>query len=127
MLVCALVERGALGATGRRETRDANPPVASARRQLDQPGALERVQQPAQIARVEPQPRAQPAHLAILDPDLPQQPRLAEGPLEAEEVVAERTDALRDRAIEAADLIDHRLRHSLTLVSKPRAVNGPRS
>jgi len=123
-LVGALVEQGALGAAGGRQAGNPNPPVAPARRQLDQPGGLERAQQPAQIPRVQPQARPQEPHLAAVEPDLPQQPRLAERPLEVEEVVVERPDALGDRPVEAADLLDHRLGHSLTLVSNSGEVNA---
>src|SRR5207249_75 len=67
-------------------------------------------------ARVEPEPRPQQSHLAAVEPDLPQHPRLAERPVAAEEVVVQRPDALRDRPVEATNLLEHRLRHSLTLV-----------
>jgi hypothetical protein len=38
-------------------------------------------------------------------------------------MIAQRTHALGDDAIEAPDLRDHRVGHSLTLVSKSRMVN----
>jgi hypothetical protein len=117
-VVGALVERATLGPAGRGEPRDADPPVALAGRHRHEPVGFERAEQPAQIAGVEPQTRPQQPHFAPVAPDLPQQPRLAQRPLEAQETVVERPHPLRDRAVEPADLLDHRLGHSLTIVSE---------
>jgi hypothetical protein len=68
------------------------------------------------VARIEVQPVAKRAHLAAVRADLPQHPRLAERPLTGEEPVAQRADALRDRPVEAPDLVDAPLGDYLTLV-----------
>ena len=82
--------------------------------------ALERAQQPASVARVELEPGPQRAHLAAVLPDLPQHARLGQRPAAREVVVVERADALGHRAVEAPDLLDHRLGHYLTLVRGSR-------
>jgi len=86
-LVGAPVERGAFPAAGACEPRHSDASVGGVRRHLDQTSGLERSQQPAQIARVEPQTGAQQTHLAPAEADLPQQPRLPERPRTTEEPV----------------------------------------
>ena len=85
-LVAAAVEHRALGrpraASARAIRARAGPPPG---RHRDEPGGLERAQQPAQVARVEVEPRAQLPQLAALGADLPQQPRLAERAVASEE------------------------------------------
>ena len=78
----------------------------------DQPGGLERAQQPAEVARVQPEPRPQRAHLRAVRADLPQHPRLAERAVTRQEVIVQRADALRHGAVEAADLLDLLRGHS---------------
>ena len=99
-----------------RGARHADALVAARRRHGDQPGGLERAQQPAEVARVEPEPRPQRAHLRAVRTDLPQHPRLAERAVARQEVIVERADALRHGAVEAADLLDLLRGHYLTLV-----------
>ena len=122
MLVGALVESGERAPAGGGEARDADSAVGRARRELDQPARLERAQHPARVARVEAEAGAQEAHLAALAPDLPEDARLAQRAVEAEEVVAERPEALGHRAVEVANLVDRRRGHSLTLVRELREV-----
>src|SRR5437773_2142267 len=127
MLVGPPVERSVLAAAGGGQPGDPDPPVTAAGLDPDQPGGLERAQQPAQIAGIEPQARAQLTHLATIEPDLPQQPGFAERPVATEEAVAERPNAFGHYSVEPADLLDSRVRHSLTLVSKPPGVNLDRA
>ena len=115
-LVAAPVELGQLREARGREPRVADAAVVRAGVDGDHPVALERAQQPAEVARVEPQAGAQRAHLAAVRPDLPQHARLAERPVAGEEVIVERADALGHRPVEAADLLDHGVGHCLTLV-----------
>jgi hypothetical protein len=99
VLVGALVQRGTLGAAAGAEVRDSNAPVANARCHRNQPGGLERAQKPAQVAGVEPQPRAQQTHFAAVESDLPQQAGLAERSFAFEEAVVQRADALGDAPV----------------------------
>jgi hypothetical protein len=78
--------------------------------------ALERAQQAAQIARVEAERVAQRAHIGTADARLENQPRLAQWPAAAEVAPLERADALRDEAVEAADLLNLKGIYYLTLV-----------
>ena len=70
----------------------------------DEPVGLERPQQPAEIAGIEPEQRPQAHDIAALRPDLPEHARLAERPVSREEVVVERADTLGHEPVEAADL-----------------------
>src|SRR5205807_2264003 len=123
-LVRPLVQRRALAPAGGGQARYSDPLITTASRHLHQPGSLERAQEPAHVPGVEAQAGTQNTHLAALGPDLPQQPSLAEGPGPAEEAMVERPDALGHNAVEASDLTDHHIRHSLTLVSKLRGVKS---
>jgi hypothetical protein len=112
--------RGESGAWYRRARADGRATIGVDGRAIEvgvEPGGFERAQQSAQIAGVEPHPGAQQTQLAAVGSDLPKQARLAKRPFASEEVVVERTDPLRDGAVEAADLLDHCLQHSPTLVS----------
>ena len=91
-----------------RERGDAAAAVGRVRRDRDEPVGLQPAQQPAQVARVEPQAAAQLAHLAARRADLPQHARRAERAAEAEEPGLERAGALGDGAVEAADARDRR-------------------
>jgi hypothetical protein len=115
-LVAAPVEHVALSAALAREVRGADPPVAAAGRDGDQPGGLERAQQAADVARVELEVGSQRSHVAAVRADLPQHARLAEGAVGREEAVVERAEALRDDAVEATNLLHHAAVHCLTLV-----------
>src|SRR5450432_3261431 len=81
------------------------------------------MQQPAQIPRVKTQARAQQPYFAAVEADLPQQPGLAQRPLASQKMIVEGPYALGHDAVEATDFINHRVRHSLTLVSKLPIVN----
>ena len=89
------------------------PPVAGVAFDRDQPIRFERFEQPADIARIQPEPLAQRAYVAAVRSDLEQQPRLAERPAAAEIAVVERAGAQRDRTVEAAHLFDERSIHNL--------------
>jgi hypothetical protein len=83
-----------------------HPFVAGIGPQLDQPLRRQRLREAAQVTRVEPQPCTQLAQVCAALADLEQHPRLAERPIAAKEVVVERSRALGDEAVEAADLGD---------------------
>ncbi len=83
---------------------------------FDQPLGGKRAQQAAQIAGIEVERGAQAPRVGAGEADLEQQPRLAERPAAAEIALVERADAAGDEAIEAADLLDRSVGHSLTLV-----------
>ena len=121
-LVAAPVEQLALGAARGGEAHGAHAPVARRGLDRDEPGVAEAAQQAAEVARVQPQPRAQRAHVGAAVADLPQDPRLAERPVAREVAVVERADALGHRPVEPADLGD--LVHSLTLVRDRPHFNG---
>ena len=125
-LVAPPVDDLALGEPGRREPRRPRSAVAHARHDFDQPGRLERAEQPAGVPGVETEPRTQSAHLAALLPDLPEHPRLPERPAAGEVAVVERPDPLGHGTVEAADLRDHRLVHSLILVRDLQQVSAIR-
>ena len=77
-VVAAALEGTPLAAAARREMRGADAPVCGARADRDQPVALERLQQPAEVAGVELEPGAEVAHVCAVLADLPQHARLAE-------------------------------------------------
>src|SRR5690606_11492415 len=74
-------------------------------------GALERPQEPAEVAGVEPEPRPQGPHVAAALGDLPQDPRRPERQVAGQVPVVQRPDPLGHRAVEAADRADHRPLH----------------
>ena len=112
----AAVEQRPLREPGGREPRGPHAAIAVALVDGHHPVGLERAQQAAGVAGVEPEPAAQRAHLAPVRPDLPQHARLGERAVAREIVIVERPDALRDGPVEAADLLDHLIGHYLTLV-----------
>ena len=77
-----------------RQRRPADAAVAGARRDGDQPVVVERPQEAAEVAGVEAEPRPQVAHVGAVAADLPEQPRLADRPLAAQEVAVEGADPL---------------------------------
>jgi len=105
------VEYGPLRQPGGRQPNAADPPVGPARLDHDETIALQRAQQPAQIARVQVQPRPQLPHVTAVRPDLPQQAGLAERALPGQERVAQHADPLGNGPVEAPDLAHHRLVH----------------
>ena len=115
-LVAAALEHTQLPAPGGGELRGADAAVGRARLHGDQPVALERLQEPAQVAGVEVEPRAQVAQVGARLPDLPEHARLAERPVAREVVVVERSDPLRHEPVEAPDASDGLGGHSLILV-----------
>src|SRR5438046_3177023 len=82
----------------------------------DEPARLERSQQSAEITRIEPEPRTPLRSACAACADLEQKSRFTERPVATEVMIVERSDRLRHPAIEAADLLDRRRVHSLTLV-----------
>ena len=107
---------GELGAAlgGQRDAPD--PRVALPPDDFDQPLGGKRAQQAAQIAGIEAERAAQAARVGAGEADLEDQPRLAERPAAAEIALVERADPAGDKAVEAADLLDSSVGHSLTLV-----------
>ena len=97
----AAVELRALGEAGRREAGAAHPAVVGGGLDHDQALGLERPQQPARVAGIHPQALPQIPHLGPAGADLPQEARLAQRTATAEELLVERTHALRHRAVEA--------------------------
>ena len=61
---------------------------------VDQAVVLERVQEAAEVAGVEAEPRPQVAQVGAVAADLPEQPRLADRPLQAQKRAIEGTDPL---------------------------------
>ena len=114
--VAAAVEHGPLGRAGGGEAGGTHPLVVFAGAHLDQTVALERAQQPAQVAGVQIEPGSQRADLAAGITDLPEHTCLSERTVAGEVAVVEGADALGDDPVEAAHPIDRRPIHSLTIV-----------
>ncbi|SKU20509.1 Uncharacterised protein [Mycobacteroides abscessus subsp. abscessus] len=110
-VIGAAVELGQFGAPGGGEAGGAHPGVAVGRGDLDQPGALQCAQQPAEIPRVQAQARPQFADVAAAVPDFPQHPRLPEGAVPGEVFALQDSYPLRDGAVEAAQAIDQGIGH----------------
>src|SRR5215207_6440917 len=87
------------------------PPVAGVAFDGDQPVRFERLEQPAGIARIQPELLPERTNVAAVGSDLKQQPRLAERPAAAEITFVERAGAQRDCAVEAAHLFYKRSIH----------------
>src|SRR5262249_18168731 len=66
----------------------------------NEPGTLQRAQEPAQVPRVESETRPQPPHLAPVLADLPQHPRLSKGPVSGEVMVVQGADAFAHGSVE---------------------------
>ena len=98
--VAAAVEHCPFGRALLGEPCAADPSVAFARAHLDQGVGFQRAEQATEVSRVEIEPSAQPAYLAAVFADLPQQPRLSERSVASEVVVVEGADALGDGPIE---------------------------
>ena len=75
------------------------------------PEGLERLDEAAEVARVEVEARAQRPQVGAVRADLPQHPRRAKRPAAREVLVVESADALGDAAVERADLSDRRVVH----------------
>ncbi len=121
------VQRGDLLAAGRREDHVTHASIAGGVTGADQAFGFERPEQPAQVAGVEAEPRAQRSDFATFAADLEEQAGGPERPGTAEEMSVECTDLAGHRAIEASDPSDPL--HSLTLVrdrppGKPAADQG---
>ena len=67
----------------------------------------------AEVSRVETEAGPERAHVDPVRSDLPENARLAQRPLAAKEVLADSADTLGDESVEAANLGDARLTHSL--------------
>ena len=115
-IVAALVQHGSLGTAGSRESRHANSMVGGVPLDGDHACRLERAQQAADIPGVQPELRPKRADISLAVPEFPEEPRLAERPVACQEAIVESADTLRDDAVEAAHLRDHRVIHSLTVV-----------
>src|SRR5262249_53256642 len=110
------IELRALGAPRGGQADAADPSVRAARLDGGEAPALERPEQPADVAGVEGGARAQLADVRTLGADLPEEPGFAEGPAPAEEAVVERADPVGDGPVEAAHASDGGGIHCLTLV-----------
>ena len=88
-------------------------PVDGIGRDLDEPVVLECAEETTEVPGIETEAGPERAHVDAVRSDLPENARLAERPLAAEEVLAESADALGDESVEAAYLGDARLTHSL--------------
>ncbi len=123
-LVAALVEQVAFPAAPRREPGRPDPSVVRAGPDRDQAGGLERPQQAAEVPGVEAEPGSQPADVATVGPDLPQDPRGAERPVAGEVVVVQGADALGHRPVEPAHPLDRRVLH---ISDVSQRYGGPRT
>src|SRR4051812_36499523 len=85
-----------LGKPGTRQPGRPHPLVVGIRANRDEARSLERAEEAAEVARVEPELRPQRTHIAAVRADLPQDARLAERPRPREVVVVEGTDRLDD-------------------------------
>ena len=92
-----------------------------------QPLPRQRLDQPAQIARVEVQPGAQLPEIAPPLADLVQDTRFAEGPIPAEKVVFEGSGSLGDEPVEASNLYYLLILHYLTVVREARGYKAGRA
>src|ERR1035437_1183174 len=125
--ITALVEDPSLSQSRPRQSNRPDPPIAFARAGRDQPGARKRSEEPAEIARIEPEPDAKRPHVTALGADLPEDPRLAKRMRPSQVSLVECPDVLRDDAIEPPHLVYHRSLHSLTLVRDIREIKLSRS
>ena len=89
-----------------RQHRPPHPAVVGGALRIHQALRFERTEHPAEIARIQRQPRAQIAQIRACPADLEQQPRFAERPAAAEIVVRQHADPLRNGPVEAADLLN---------------------
>ena len=89
--------------------------VPAAPRDRDQALRLERLDETAEIARIEPEPHAEGAEIDAVGADFENEPRLRQRPASAQVVGLERADAPGDQTVEAPNLPELAL-HSLTLV-----------
>ncbi|HUB20999.1 MAG TPA: hypothetical protein VMA97_01180 [Streptosporangiaceae bacterium] len=112
-VVRAPVELGLFGPPFAGQVRRPHPAVGIARLDDDQAVALQRPQQPAQVARIQVEPGPEPPDVTAVPADLPQQACLPERPVAGQERVIQRADPLRDGPVEPPDLLDHRLVHVL--------------
>src|SRR5262249_50763240 len=113
-LVRQPVQHSQLSLPGCGELDHPHAGICGGRAGTNQPLALASAQQPADADQVPAQPASQLADDATALPDLEQQARGAERARAAEKAAVERADALRDGAVEAADLGD--AVHYLTIV-----------
>ncbi len=100
------IQARALVAAGGGEPGGAHAPVVLVGGDGHEPFGLQRTQQPAQVARVQPEPCPQRADVGRLL-DLPQHARGTQRPAVREVLVLERADPLGDRAVERANLGEH--------------------
>src|SRR5687768_17666150 len=126
-LVAPPVEHLPLGKPGWCELHSVHAPVVRALLHAGQPGILQRAEKAAEIPRIEVEPGPQPAHVASLYPDLPEQTRLPERPVPGQIAIFERADPLREESVEAANLADGIVYHSLILVREERTTSRLRS
>ena len=99
-----------------RQAHTAASTVPSAFRHRDQSLCRQGLEQAAEITGIESELAAKRAEIDAVGPDLEQKPRLRQRPAPAQVVDLERADALGHGAVEAADLQQLVLVHSLTLV-----------
>lgn len=121
--VATPVEHRELRATRIGETYGAHPPVLGLRLHRHQAVPLQGAQQSADVAGVESEALAQPPYVPALYADLPEQPRLGYGPVEAQVVVVQHAHTFSDRAVEPPHCVD--LRHIHTSDFSQRIAVGP--
>jgi hypothetical protein len=81
------------------------------------------LEEPAEIARIEPESRPQRPEVDAGGPDFENEPRLRQRPAPVQVIGFERADAAGDETVEAANLGELALVYSLTLVSNPKFAN----
>ncbi len=88
--IAALVQQRSLRAAARGQPRHADAAVDRAGIERDEPVGLQQAQQPAELAGVEAQARAQRAHLAALVADLPPHAGCAQRPVAGQVAIVQR-------------------------------------
>src|ERR1700733_12118139 len=106
----------AFGASFARQAHTATAAVPIPFRHRAQPLLLQGLQQPAEIAAIELKLAAERPNLHAIVPDFEQKPRLRQRAATTQIIDLERANALRDQAVEATNVLQLALAHSLTLV-----------
>src|SRR5205085_149385 len=107
-----------------RQPRLPHPLVVASPAQAHQTLLLQGLDQPGDIAGIEPQAPAQVTQVRSLRADLVQEARLPQRAIAPKEMIIQSSGALGHHSIEAADLGSLIGQHSLTLVNYVWAVNA---
>ncbi len=124
-LVAQALHDQELGPAGVGVVDRAHPAVGRVGRHRHQPLLLQRPQQPAEVARVQPEPVPQRADVEALGADLPEDPGRRQRTAPGQVLVVQHADALGDGAVEASDLPHGRLVHSSDLSQRSAVRDRP--